>query len=77
MTLAELLPLFAQGGLAAVIAGVFYKLHVGAIAAERRRADDARARAEAAERRADLREEQMGILLRGGVRDDRAREPVV
>jgi len=47
-----------------------YKLHSDAVKAERGRADDARARAEAAERRADEREKQIGILL-GGFREPR------
>lgn len=42
-----------------------YKLHQDAIEAERRRADDARAGREAAEKRADLREEQFRMLLEG------------
>lgn len=65
---------WAAGGLAhllAVIAWIVYKFHVDAVQAERRRADDARAGREAAERRADLREDQMGVLMGRG----RDREP--
>jgi hypothetical protein len=67
------------GGGAGVVVGVcwlIYRFHFDAINAERGRADDARARAvaeakraEAAERRADVREEQLGIVL------GRARDP--
>lgn len=63
-------------GLILGFARLVYRLHGDAIAAERGRADDARARAEAeakraeaAERRADVREEQLAIIL------GRAREP--
>lgn len=59
MTLADWLPWLLGPGLL----GLGYKLHYDAVKAERGRADDARARAEAAERRADLREEQIAILL--------------
>lgn len=61
-------PFLAQGGITGVLAWVGYRLHVDAVKAERGRADDARARAEAAEKRADLREEQISILL-GRVRE--------
>ena len=63
-------PWITQGGITGVLSYLGYKLHLDAIRAERGRADDARARAEAAEKRADLREEQIGILL------GRVREPV-
>lgn len=66
-------PWLAGGGGTAIAGGIvwlIYRLHSDAIAAERGRADDARARAEAeakraeaAERRADVREEQLGIVL--------------
>lgn len=60
--------LVSAGGLPS-LAWIVYKLHSDAVRAERGRADDARARAEAAERRADLREEQLGILLGRPVRE--------
>lgn len=62
-------PFLAQGGVVAVLAWLGYRLHIDAVRAERGRADDARARAEAAERRADLREEQISILLGRRVRE--------
>lgn len=52
-------------GLAYGLGRIFYKLHMDAVDAERRRADDARAAAQAAEKRADLKEEQIKILLGG------------
>lgn len=55
--------------LAPAVLGFAYKLHYDAVRAERGRADDARARAEAAEKRADTHWEQIGILL------GRAKEP--
>lgn len=61
-------PWLAQGGVTGILAWVGYRLHMDAVKAERGRADDARARAEAAEKRADLREEQISILL-GRVRE--------
>lgn len=66
MSWTDLLPWLAQGGVTSVIAFFMYRLHSDAVAAERRRADDARGRAEAAERRADLREEQIAVLLGRG-----------
>lgn len=51
-------------GLITILARVFLRLHEDAVNAERRRADDAVARAEAAEKRADLREVQMATLFR-------------
>lgn len=45
-----------------------YKLHQDAVSAERGRADDWRAVAKAAQARADVRDEQMAILL--GSRDE-------
>lgn len=61
-----LAPYFIGGGALGVmtlLARVFLTLHRDAIDSERRRGDDAVARAIAAEKRADLREDQMGILL--------------
>lgn len=51
---------------------LLYRLHRDAIAAEKGRADDARARAIAAEKRADLLEDRISILLGG-----RSKEPTV
>jgi hypothetical protein len=68
----SLAPWLASGGgagIAGAIAWLVYRLHADAVAAERRRADDWRAAAVAAEARADVREGQIGILL------GRAREP--
>lgn len=62
---------FAGGGLVGLLtllAKLFLKLHNDVVDSERRRADDAVARAIAAEKRADLREDQMAILL-GRVRE--------
>jgi hypothetical protein len=66
-------PWFATGGgagLAGFLAWLVYKLHADAVAAERRRADSAERReadyrtAWQAERdRADMREDQIGVLL--------------
>lgn len=56
-------PWLAQGGALGVVSWVFYRLHRDAIAAEQRRADDWRAAAEATQARADVREEQLGIML--------------
>ncbi len=64
----------AGGGLATLLgllAKLFLKLHNDVVDSERRRADDAVARAIAAEKRADLREDQMAILL------GRVREPTL
>jgi hypothetical protein len=58
-------------GLLGLLARLFLKLHNDVVDSERRRADDAVARAIAAEKRADLREDQMAILL------GRVREPTV
>lgn len=62
--------LFGSGGLGIcyLLARVFLRLHADVVDSERRRADDAVARAIAAEKRADLREDQMAILL-GRVKD--------
>lgn len=58
-----LAPWLAQSGVTGVIAWVFYRLHLAAVSAERRRADDWRAAWEAADKRANLREEQISKLL--------------
>jgi hypothetical protein len=55
-------------GLLTMLARLFLRLHNDVVQSERRRADDAVARAVAAEKRADLREDQMAILL-GRVRE--------
>lgn len=59
----SLTPWLAQGGVTGILAWVGYRLHVDAINAERRRADDWRAVAEMNGKRADLREQQMSTLL--------------
>jgi hypothetical protein len=56
-------PFLAQGGITGVLAWVGYRLHMDAVRAERGRADDWRRAAEAAQARADLKDQQMGILL--------------
>lgn len=61
-------PWLAPGSITGVLGLLAYRLHNDAVRAERGRADDARARAVAAEARADLREQQIGILL-GRVKD--------
>lgn len=58
-------PFLTQGGVVGLVIYVMYRLHRDSIQAHKERADDARARAEAAEKRADLREEQIAILLGG------------
>ena len=63
MSWETLAPFLAQGGLSGILAFLGYRLHRDAVDAERRRADDARARAEAAEKLADLREQQLSIVL--------------
>lgn len=60
-------PFLGGGGLAAVI-WLAYKLHADAVAAERRRADEWSAAYRAERERADLKEQQMGILL-GHIKD--------
>lgn len=54
------------GGAAGVLAWLGYKLHSDAVSAERRRADEWSAAYKAERARADLKEEQMGILLGRG-----------
>lgn len=63
MSWETLAPFLAQGGITGVLAFIYYRLHRDAVDAERRRADDARARAVAAEARADLREQQINVLI--------------
>ena len=59
----DLAPFLTQGGITGVLAFIGYRLHRDAVDAERRRADDARDAAKAAEARADLREQQINILI--------------
>lgn len=59
----ELTPFLAQGGVTSVLAFIAYKLHRDAVDAHDKRANDARERAEAAEARADLREQQINVLI--------------
>ena len=63
MSWETLAPFLTQGGITGVLAFIGYRLHRDAVDAERRRADDARERAKAAEARADLREQQIDILI--------------
>lgn len=51
------------GGGAGVLAWIFYRLHRSAIQAEKRRADDWREACVAERARADLKDQQIGILL--------------
>lgn len=67
-----LAPFLGTGGIAGLALWIMYRLHRDAIQSERGRADDARARAVAAEKRADLLEERISILLGG-----RSKEPTV
>lgn len=64
-------PILGTGGAVSVLAWVAYRLHLDAVLAERRRADDWKTAAEAAQARADLKEQQMGILL-GRIREPTA-----
>lgn len=66
-------PVLSTGGLGAVLL-VAYWLHRDAVKAHERRADDWRAAAEAAAKRADLKDTQMGILLG---RHNGEREPML
>jgi hypothetical protein len=62
------------GGLVALLVRVAYRLHNDAVQAQRERADDNRARAEAAEKRADIREDQLAMFRVAAVKkpeDDR------
>jgi hypothetical protein len=62
----SLAPWLASGsgaGIAGAIAWIVYKLHADAVAAERRRADDWRTAAMADRARADVYQQQIGILL--------------
>lgn len=70
MTAGDLLPLLTQAGVFGAAAMVAYRLHRDAVAAHRERANDWReasriadARAERAETRADLRDEQVRMIL--------------
>ncbi len=65
----QIAPYLGTGGAVSVLAWIAYRLHLDAVSAERRRADDWKTAAEAAQARADLKEQQMGILL------GRTREP--
>lgn len=63
MTWDSLAPWLAPGGIGTLLCWLGYRLHVDAVTAERRRADDWRTAWEAERERADLRESQMSILL--------------
>lgn len=58
-----MVPLFAQTGIIGLVALIFYWLHRDAIASERRRADDWRLAAQAAQARADERDRQLAHVL--------------
>jgi hypothetical protein len=59
----ELAPFLTQGGITSVLAFIAYRMHRDAVDAHDKRANDARERAEAAEARAELREQQINILV--------------
>lgn len=70
MTLGDLLPLLSQAGVFGMLAWVGYRLHLDAVAAHRERANDWRQvakladeRADRADTRADLRDEQVRLIL--------------
>ena len=64
-------PWLAGGGLTTA-AWIVYKLHKDAVDAERRRADDWKTAAEAAQARADVRDSQIATLLTAAPRRDAA-----
>lgn len=64
----EIVPWLLGGGGITSLSWIFYRLHRDAVAAERERADDWRAAAIAAEKRADVRDQQIATLL-GRIRD--------
>ncbi len=62
----SLAPWLASGGgagIAGFVSFLIYRLHADAVAAERRRADDWRTAAMADRARADVYQQQIGILL--------------
>lgn len=65
-------PWVAQGGALGVVSWVFYQLHRSAIEAEQRRADDWRTAWQAERDRANVRDEQIGILISGASKKEPA-----